>query len=172
MQRSITTPIPRRTLIAAAVLIVLFAATLVLPDSHQSWAADEISETMYENSHQGAVELTIQSRPSGRELGDNTPTSPTVGYWHQARSVLGGSVLTSSSDATLSNLQILSASDDAIQTLDPAINNNQAPPPSPPAIRIRGHFLLPRKDKRSPPARSIPPARKPLSSDGTTGLDR
>ena len=120
MQRSITTPIPRRTLIAAAVLIVLFAATLVLPGSHQSWAADEISETMYENSHQGAVELTIQSRPSGRELGDNTPTSPTVGYWHQARSVLGGSALTSSSDATLSNLQMLSASDDAIQTLDPA----------------------------------------------------
>ena len=73
---------PRRTLIAAAVLIVLFAATLVLPGSHQSWAADEISETMYENSHQGAVEQTIQSRPSGRELGDNTPTSPTVGYWH------------------------------------------------------------------------------------------
>ena len=50
MQRSITTPIPRRTLIAAAVLIVLFAATLVLPGSHQSWAADEISETMYEFS--------------------------------------------------------------------------------------------------------------------------
>ena len=50
MQRSITTPIPRRTLIAAAVLIVLFAATLVLPGSHQSWAADEISETIYENS--------------------------------------------------------------------------------------------------------------------------
>ena len=48
MQRSITTPIPRRTLIAAAVLIVLFAATLVLPGSHQSWAADEISETMYD----------------------------------------------------------------------------------------------------------------------------
>ena len=50
MQRSITTPIPRRTLIAAAVLIVLFAATLVLPGSHQSWAADEISETMYDFS--------------------------------------------------------------------------------------------------------------------------